>query len=229
MNFNLGNNIPATSKAGAPTRLKANEIHDVTFEGAVAEVIEKKDGSESFNVLKLKFKNADGLTFEDTIFEPREADTQRKPSGFGYDNPSNMEELLFKIKHLITAIAPEVAKKIEEKGINVSGWDEFRKFVVTNTTKAKGAATQIKLVADKDNNARFPGFVLGITKAGEVYPRTNFIGAKLNFTAKELERIEARTSAKSTDMSTKVTDNTVGTLDINIGGSEDELALDLSI
>lgn len=225
MNFNLGSSIPSTSKAGQSTRLKANAIHDVEFVGAFAESLEKKDGSQTFEVIKIKFKDADGLTFEDTIFEPREQDGVRQPSGFGYDNPSNVEELQFKIKHLIGAVDPAMLKKIEEKGINVDGWNGLRKFVETNTTKARGAKTQIKLLADKDGNPRFPGFVLGISKAGDVYPRTNFIGAKLSFTAKELERIEKAATAKPSNAEDKI--KTSLPLVSAVGGSEDELDLDL--
>lgn len=229
MKFNLGGEIASESKAGKSTRLKANAIHDVIFDGVVAETITKKDGSESFNVLKLKFKNDEGLTYEDTIFEPREQDGVRQANNFGYENPSNVEELQFKVKHLLSAVAPDVAKKMDSKadGVVIDGWEGLRQFIVKNTAKAIGTRTQIKLLSDKDNNPRFPGFVLGITKAGQPYPKTNFIGAKLAFTAKEEERIEKAASATPTRMPSKSNDDS---LDLSVGVAGDgDLDLDLDL
>jgi len=198
MNFNLG---AAPTNATQSTRLKGNKIYTVQWDGAVAETIVKKDGSgDTFSVLRLKFKNDEG-TFEDTVFEPRNGDEVRPANNFGGVNPSPLEDLMFKIRHLIAAVAPAVDESINKKGeLAFASWDDLRKFVVTNTTKAIGTITQIKLLADKDGNARFPGYVLSISKKGEVYPRTNFIGAKLAFTPKEMEKIDASAQAAPTTM-----------------------------
>lgn len=201
MKFNIGTTDIASQSTGA-TRLKGGLIHDVTFEGAEANTIEKKDGSASFDVLQLKFKNEDG-TFEHTIFEPRDEDAVRQQNTYGSENPSNVENLIFTVKHLFAAIAPDVAKKIEEKGLAVEGWNGkngLREFVAANTKKAIGTATQIKLMKDKNGNAQFPGFPLGMSKEGNVYPRTNFIGKNLEFTPKEIERMNKIQSATASSM-----------------------------
>lgn len=221
MNFNLG---AAPSASTTSTRLKANTIHTVQFDGAVADTIIKKDGSgDTFNVLRVKFKNDEG-TYEETIFEPRAGDDQRPANNFGGENPAPMEELMFKIRHLIAAVAPAADAAINKKGsLNFGSWDDLRKFVVTNTAKSVGTTTQIKLIADKDGNPRFPGYVLSISKKGEVYPRTNFIGAKLAFTPKEMEKIEATTSAKPTQMPS----NTPASTPVGSTGGDLDLDIDL--
>lgn len=231
MDFNLGKTVQGNSTAGKSTRIKGNQIVDVTFEGAIAQTLEKKDKSESFDVLTLKFKDENGLTYEDSIFEPRVGDDVRKENNFGYENPSNVEELQFKIKHLLSAVAPDVVEKMNGKaeGVKINGWEALRQFVAKQTVKAIGKRTQIKLVNDKDGNPRFPGYVLGITKAGDVYPKTNFIGANLSFTAKELERIAATEKATPTKMSASANTGS-DDLDIDTPASNGvELDLDLDL
>jgi len=204
MKFNIGTTEIASQSTGA-TRLKGGEIHDVKFDGAEATTIEKKDGSATFDVLKLKFKNDDG-TFEHVLFEPKEGDEIRQKNQYDSENPSNVENLIFTVKHLLAAVAPDVAKKIEDKGLNIEGWNGksgLREFVVNNTAKSKDKEVRIKLVKDKTGNGVFPSFPLGMSKEGSVYPRTNFIvaaGGKLDFTAKEIERMNSIAAASPTSM-----------------------------
>ena len=196
MLFNIGTTDIASNSTGV-SRLAANAIHDVKFDGCEAVTIDKKDGTASFDVLRVKFKNDDGV-FEHVIFEPKAGDEVRQKNQFDSENPSNVENLLFTLKHLLAAVAPTVAKQIEDKGLAVEGWNGdkgLRNFMVKNTTKAIGTDTQIKLLSNKDNNAVFPGFPLGMSKEGNVYPRTNFIGKDLKFTAKEIERMNSVASA----------------------------------
>lgn len=201
MKFNIGTTEIASNSTGV-ARLAANTIHNVTFEGVEAATIDKKDGSASFDVIRIKFKNDDGV-FEHVLFEPKAGDEIRAKNQYDSENPSNVENLIFTIKHLLAAIAPTVAKQIEEKGLSVEGWNGdkgLRQFLVKNTAKANGTETQIKLLATKEGNPIFPGFPLGMSKEGNVYPRTNFIGKNLKFTAKEIERMNAVATATSTNM-----------------------------
>ena len=200
MQFNLGN-VPAQSRVS--NRLAANAIHTVKFDGATAEVIEGKDTTK-YSVLKLKFTGEDG-EFIDTIFEPKDDDNIRKQNNFGYENPSRVEELMFKVRHLIAAVNPKVSESIDKKGkMEIATWKDLQDFVIKHTTTGVGKETQIKLLADSKGNPQFPPFVLGISKAGEPYPRTNFIGDKLAFTAKEQERINNALTAKPTNIEAKV-------------------------
>lgn len=216
--FNIGA-TPAQSTA--VSRLAGNAIHTVQFKGVTAEEV-GKEGGEKYSVMKIKFANADG-EFTDTIFEPKAEDAIQKDNNYGYKNPSNNDEMMFKLRHLIAAVNPKANEAIEKKGGNltINTWADLRKFVIDNTTKGIGTEVQIKLVNDNKGQPRFPGFVLAFSKAGDLYPRTNFIGAKLAFTAKEQERINNAVSAVPTNMGTAVTSS--GSLDL----SADDLSLDI--
>jgi len=199
MNFNLE---AGSSQSTVVTQLPGNAIHTVTFVGVEAKEIESKTTQEKYKILSIKFKSADG-TFEDTIFEPKPGDDVRVKNQWGYESPAPAEEIAFKIKHLIAAVNPKVGAQIEKSGIQVSGWDQFRDFAVKHTKDFAGKTElQIKLLSRTNakgvTNAQFPSFVLGINKEGKAYPRTNFIGQKLAFTPKELEKINnAKTATPS--------------------------------
>lgn len=196
-------NIPGGASASTiVAQLAGNQIHDVTFKGVEAKTIESKDGTK-FNILSIKFANDTGI-YEDTVFELKNGDDVRKKNNFGYENPSALEELAFKVKHLLAAVNPKVAQQITDKGgLKMGSWKELTDFVVKHTEKAIGAETQIKLLERTDakgvKRSNFPGFVLGISKKNELYPKTNFIGAKLAWTAKEQEKINAATTATPTN------------------------------
>lgn len=200
MNYSIG---AGSAQANIITQLPGNKIHTVKWAGAEAKDIESKASGETFKIISLKFKNEDGV-YEDTIFESKPGDDKRVKNQWGYDSPSAVEEMMFKIKHLMAAVNPKVATQIEKNGLQVGSWDELRKFVVDNTKVQIGTETQIKLLSRTDSKgvtkAHFPGFVLSINKANEVYPKTNFIGAKLAFTAKEQEKINNATTAKPSNI-----------------------------
>jgi len=217
--FNLGG-TPAQSKVS--NRLAGNAIHTVTFKGAEMAELEGKDKTK-YSILKITFANEDG-EYVDTIFEPKAGDEVRKPNNFGYNNPSAIDELTFKVRHLIAGVNPAANAAIEKKGgLQINTWDQLRKFVVDNTVKAIGVETQIKLINDNKGNPRFPSFVLAFSKANELYPRTNFIGQKLAFTAKELERINTAGTAKPTNMASVDALVSDQSLELNT----DDLSLDI--
>jgi len=185
------------------SQLPGNAIYTVKFEGVESKDIESKTTGDKFKILSIKFKNSDGV-FEDSIFELKDGDDQRKKNQFGYESPSALEELGFKIKHLFAAINPKVAEKLEKSGLPGTSWDSLREFVVKHTKEFVGTETQIKLLSRTDakgvTRAQFPSFVLGINKEGKSYPRTNFIGSNLAFTAKEQEKITAASTAKPSNV-----------------------------
>ena len=55
-------------------------------------------------------------------------------------------------------------------------------------------------------NAEFPGFFASYSREGKLYMNTNFIGDKIFFTTKELNRIKAQETAKPTEMGNTVID-----------------------
>ncbi len=228
MNYSIG---AGSAQANVITQLPGNAIHTVKWMGAEAKDIEPKNGGDKMKLLVLKFKNADGV-FEETIFEGKPGDDKRVVNQWKYESPSAVEETMFKIKHLIAALNPKVAEHIEKKGFAVTSWDELRAFVVKHTTQQIGTETQIKIFSRTDSKGvvrtNFPSFVLSISKAGELYPKTNFIGAKLAFTAKEQEKINNATSGKPSDMSSKMGNALPETPEIPALTVDDLSELDLS-
>lgn len=195
--FTVDNNTAVSSNVN---RLEGDKIHDVKFVGAEATTV----GSETtFDVIKLVFENEDG-SHEHTIFEPKGKDIAvRQENNFGGQNPSQVEELQAVIRHFIAALNPDLNAKIEkgEKTLSAKTWNELRKVVVDAVNKGKGKEVQLKLEKDAKGYARVPGFVTSISKNGSLYMRTSFIGDKLTFSVKELEKMKKRANSAPTDMS----------------------------
>lgn len=209
-----GFNFNATAGASQSTfkpQLPGNEIHEVTFEGAVSEDIQgKQDPTQVYKVLKLRFSNDKGQ-FEHTIFEPiksrgdfdrgtREFSRNGKEESF--PTPSTAESMMLLLKHVIDAVLPDLGKKIDNKEVTLGGkdWDQLRANMVAIFEKGKGATTKIKLINDSKGNPRFPGFFTSINQEGMAYVRNNFVGNTIGFTAYEKTRISQAATAKPTPM-----------------------------
>lgn len=225
-----GFNFNATAGASQSTfkpQLSGNEIHEVTFDGAVSEDIQgKQDPTQVYKVLKLKFSNDKGQ-FEHTIFEPIKSrgDFDRGSREFTKDGkkesfptPSNVESMMLLLKHVIDAVLPEVGKKIDNKEITLGGkdWDQLRSNMVTIFDKGKGATTKIKLITDNKGNSRFPGFFTSINQEGVAYVRNNFVGNTIGFTAYEKTKINQAATARPTPMEDELEDDTVPVGDLNM-------------
>ena len=209
-------------------------IHNVKFVSLTNETIEKKDKTASFDVIKIKFEGLGdlaGKTYEHTIFEPRPVDNYRKENNFGGSNPSVTEETGHFFSHLIEAVAAKTAEEIAKKGkVELDGWKNIKAFVLKATAKSAGTETQIKLLPNKDGKGVFPSYVLGLRKepdadGNDTFPRTNFIGKNLTFTAKELEKINNQATAKPTNMS----GSTSGSKSTSASLTDDDLDLDLEL
>ncbi len=221
-NFNI---TAGASQSTFKPQLPGNEIHEVTFDGASTEDIQgKKDPTQVYKVLKLRFSNEKGQ-FEHTIFEPRPEDFERgenKTTRNGevstFPTPSNVESMMLLLKHVIDAVLPSVGKKIDEGEVTLGGknWDQLRNNVVTVLEKGKGATTKIKLLSDTKGNPRFPGFFTSLNQEGKAYIRNNFVGNTIGFTSYEKTRIDNAASAKPTDMS-----DSLGVLSTNTEDIED--------
>lgn len=221
-NFNI---TAGASQSTFKPQLPGNEIYEVTFDGASIEDIQgKKDPSQVYKVLKLRFSNEKGQ-FEHTIFEPRPEDFERgenKTTRNGevstFPTPSNVESMMLLLKHVIDAVLPAVGKKIDEGEVTLGGknWEQLRTNVVTVLEKGKGVTTKIKLLSDNKGNPRFPGFFTSINQEGKAYIRNNFVGNTIGFTSYEKTRIDNAASAKPTDMS-----ESLGVLSTNTEDIED--------
>lgn len=221
-NFNI---TAGASQSTFKPQLPGNEIYEVTFDGASIEDIQgKKDPSQVYKVLKLRFSNEKGQ-FEHTIFEPRPEDFERgenKTTRNGevstFPTPSNVESMMLLLKHVIDAVLPAVGKKIDEGEVTLGGknWEQLRTNVVTVLEKGKGVTTKIKLLSDNKGNPRFPGFFTSLNQEGKAYIRNNFVGNTIGFTSYEKTRMDNAASAKPTDMS-----ESLGVLSTNTEDIED--------
>lgn len=202
MNFIL-NNTTAASTSNVKKTLDGNAIHKVIFKGCEAVDITGKD-EKKYKLIKIRFENEEGV-FEDSVFEPSEADFKRPQSAQGYEQPSGFEYLMTKMRHLIAAVNPDLDKQIDsgEKSLSAPDWNKFRELIVRATNKGKDAEVEIKLMKNKNGYSIFPRYFLGLSKEGNVYIKkgNGFIGHGLYFTEKELEVIEKQANAKPTDMS----------------------------
>lgn len=205
--FNFGITAGASQSSVKPS-LKGNEIHQVKFDGAESTEFEGKQiAGKIYKVLKLKFSNDEGV-FEHIIFEPEEKDFERQSREYTNDkgesttitSPSNVENLMLLVKHLIDAVLPEFGAKIDsgEQVFGGKDWEQLRSNIVLVLEKAIDTETSIKLINDNKGVARFPGFFTGLNKDGKAYVRNNFIGKNLGFSSYETQRMNTQATAKPT-------------------------------
>ena len=205
-----GFSFKSTAGASQPTtrtRLEGNTIHTVKFDGC--EALDYSNGL--YKVLKLKFSNEDGV-FEHTIFEPKEEDSKRSSKDYTDKNgkiqeiisPSNIENMMLLIKHLLDTVNPELSKKIDDGEVELEApnWDGFRKLLVKIFEKPCEKTFQIKLLKNKKGEAILPGFFSSVAReSGVAYVKDGFIGTKVGFTPYEVKRINNEATATVTKVS----------------------------
>lgn len=194
-----------TSQSTVQPKLPGYAIHDVVFDGCeIKDVKGVKDPDITYKQLIIKFKNENGI-FEHTVWEPKADDFKRKETEVTKDGkvnkipqPSNVESMMLLLKHVIDAVNPVIAKKIDskEKSISAPNWDELRNLIIKITDPAKGVLVKIKLVENNKGEPIFPGYFAGLTKEGVAYIKNNFIGPKIALTTYEIERMKNKGTAK---------------------------------
>jgi hypothetical protein len=196
--FSIDQNTATASNA---SYLSPNKIHTVTFKGAEATQV---GNDTKYDVLKLKFENEEGV-FEDTIFPPKLPEGAVRKTD-PYLSPSEVEELMAKLRHYISALNPDLDKQIEAgtKTLAAKDWNQLRAVMVKALEKGVNKEIQLKLMANNKNMAVVPGYILAISKNGNTYLRTKFIGDKVTFTDKEIEKMSKQASAKPTDMASVI-------------------------
>lgn len=168
-------------------------IHKVRFTG-----MNLANAGES-NVVEFKFESVNGAGIHnERIFEPRS--NERTTSQFG-ENPSEAEQFTLKISQIISALDPELAKKIDENGDRFQAPDfpSFVNLLKKYLDNKVGTETFIKLVPS-GNYVNFPRYIASINKDGVLYINNKFIGNNLALTAKEARSIEEASRAKPTSM-----------------------------
>lgn len=187
--------VKGTQVSGTTNYLRAG-IHDVIFKG-----LDKIEGAES---MEIRFESADGAIHNERVFSPRSS--ERTMSQFG-TNPSESEQFMCKIKQVISALDPDLAKKIDEKGETFAAPDfaSFVKLLKKYLDPKIGTETQIKLLPTSGNYVGFPAYPARINKDGDLYMTTKFIGSDLVLTPKETTLVEAAKNAKPTAMNNTTT------------------------
>lgn len=200
--FSIDNNT-ATGSTGF-SRLEGNKIHNVKLADVKAATI----GTDTkYDVVTVRFEgigDSEGGVFTDTIFPPQmPQDGQRTKNNFGGENPSRLEELQAKIRHYIAAFNPQLSAEIQSgvKKVTAPDWNSLRQVIVSALTPGVGVETQLKLLKNSKGEPILPGYFLSINKDNALYMRTSFVGSKLTFTPKEVERITLANTAAPTDMS----------------------------
>lgn len=187
MAFNFG--ISTESAVRSSRRpLSPWSINDVKFMGCeVREFAGKKDPTQTYKVLDIKFENEDGY-FTVTNFFPKEGDDVRRTyegkNGGTVEMPSNFETLMAIVKQTAQVINPEGFEKMQQASSKFRSFDDVVKALIQITDKFKGTETKLKLVGrnrDGKVTAEIPR-ILGINKQGEAFVSDNYIGSKLFFT-----------------------------------------------
>ena len=186
---------PGASHSNVKPLFEGNDIYNVVFNGCISkDVVGKKDETMTYKTLVINFGNEDGY-FTHTVFEPKKEDFVRPTTDImgnplKFPKPSGVETIMLLFKHLIDAVNPEVAKKIDagELSLGANSWDELRDKIVEFTEPAKGKVrTNIKLLKGK-SGATFP-FFTSVSREGAAYVNNNIIGNKLFFSSYEKQRI----------------------------------------
>lgn len=204
--FNFGSLATTQATSNVQQRLKPWDIYPVKFAGARVETIQgKKDPSQTYTILKVRFDGEDGF-YEESIFYPKAGDDVRpeytSKDGHKYLGASSFDRTMTFIAQVAEVLNPEGFAKIQAASSKFKTFDDVAKAFIQITDKAKGKETKLKLVGRTQNGsiqAALPKFV-AVNKQGERFCCDNFLGDKLFFSAYEEGKRAEYTSAKPTAM-----------------------------
>lgn len=204
--FNFGSLATTQATSNVQQRLKPWDIYPVKFAGARVETIQgKKDPSQTYTILKVRFDGEDGF-YEESIFYPKADDDVRpeytSKDGHKYLGASSFDRTMTFIAQVAEVLNPEGFAKMQAASSKFKTFDDVAKAFIQITDKAKGKETKLKLVGRTQNGsiqAALPKFV-AVNKQGERFCCDNFLGDKLFFSAYEEGKRAEYTSAKPTAM-----------------------------
>lgn len=182
-------------------------IYDVKYEKSeIVEFDGKKDPTKHFKVLRVRFSNADGY-YEEGIFYPTPQDAERRKfensDGTTREMPSNWERTKFFMAQVMEVLNPEGYKKFCEISSQFKDFDMMAKAFVKVLEPAVGKETKLKLLGRTDSmgnvHAALPNF-LNISKEGQLYVSSNFIGDRVFFSTYEESKVQQFKNAKPTAM-----------------------------
>lgn len=204
--FNFGSLATTQATSNVQQRLKPWGIYPVKFAGARVETIQgKKDPSQTYTILKVRFDGEDGF-YEESIFYPKAGDDVRpeytSKDGHKYLGASSFDRTMTFIAQVAEVLNPEGFAKMQAASSKFKTFDDVAKAFIQITDKAKGKETKLKLVGRTQNGsiqAALPKFV-AVNKQGERFCCDNFLGDKLFFLPYEEGKRAEYTSAKPTAM-----------------------------
>lgn len=210
--------------SNAQPKLKPWQITEVTFRGVeFASFAGKKDPSTTWQVMRTKFDNADGV-FEETTFCPKDGDEVRTKNG-ERENPSNLERFTFFIAQLGEQLCPERYEKFKKMQYDLpKDFEKMVKDLSATLQPAVGKTFKLKLIGNKKGEAVLPYFV-NIGREGKAYTSNNFLGPKVFFTAYELDTMNKQQNAKPTDMEDEADDGL--NTDVSEGVSDDSMNFEI--
>lgn len=211
--FGLSNVQPTSSSK----RLKPWEIHKVKFMGCKLESIKgKKDPDKVYEVLKVRWENANGY-YEEPIFAPTSAKDAERPKydrsdGNTAELPSSVERMKIFIAQIAKVVNTEKYEKFREMSKQFKSFADMCKGLILVTDSKKNLEMYLKLNGrtDKDGNVVpcLPKFV-SINRDGEVWTSDNFISLtnNLSYSSYEKEQIDKYNKATPTDVEKKVAES----------------------
>ena len=224
--FNFGSLATTQATSNIQQRLKPWDIYPVKYAGARVETIQgKKDPSQTYTILKVRFDGEDGF-YEESIFYPKEGDDVRpeytSKDGHKYLGASSFDRTMTFIAQVAEVLNPEGFAKMQAASSKFKTFDDVAKAFIQITDKAKGKETKLKLVGRTQNGnlqAALPKFV-AVNKQGERFCCDNFLGDKLFFSAYEEGKRAEYLNAKPTAMG-NTPEATKFDVDSSAQGSED--------
>ena len=205
LDFSINSSVSAVSNS--IKQLAPFAIYDVKYEKSeIVEFDGKKDPSQHYKTLRVRFSNADGY-YEETIFFPTPADGEPKeyerPDGTKQKFPSNWDRIKFFMAQVMTVLNPEGYKKFCEASSKFKDFEMMANAFIKVLEPAIGKETKLKLMGRTDESgnvhATLPKF-LSYNRDGQLYISTNFIGDRVFFSTYEEGLVQKFKNAKPTAM-----------------------------
>lgn len=205
LDFSINSSVSAVSNS--VKQLAPYAIYDVKYEKSeIVEFDGKKDPSQHYKTLRVRFSNADGY-YEETIFFPTPADGEPKeyerPDGTKQKFPSNWDRIKFFMAQVMTVLNPEGYKKFCEASSRFKDFEMMAKAFIKILEPAAGKETKLKLMGRTDESgnvhAALPKF-LSYSREGQLYVSSNFIGDRVFFSTYEEGLVQKFKNAKPTTM-----------------------------
>lgn len=205
LDFSINSSVSAVSNS--IKQLAPFAIYDVKYEKSeIVEFDGKKDPSQHYKTLRVRFSNADGY-YEETIFFPTPADGEPKeyerPDGTKQKFPSNWDRIKFFMAQVMTVLNPEGYKKFCEASSKFKDFEMMANAFIKVLEPAMGKETKLKLMGRTDESgnvhATLPKF-LSYNRDGQLYISTNFIGDRVFFSTYEEGLVQKFKNAKPTAM-----------------------------